>query len=57
MDIKDKVKLNHLPRFKKIRNDINYRGFQASLEQAQEILEFWSTCGKEILEILKKKEN
>ncbi len=54
-DIKDKVKLNHLARFKKIRNDINYRGFIVSVAQAQEILEFWNRCGKEILNILKKR--
>lgn len=54
-DIKDKVKLNHLARFKKIRNDINYRGFRASVAQAQEILDFWNTCGKEILSMLKKR--
>ncbi len=54
-DIKDKVKLNHLARFKKIRNDINYRGFRASMPQAQEILYFWNTCGKEILGMLKKR--
>src|SRR3989344_871995 len=32
-DIKDKVKLNSLDRIKKIRHDINYRGFRASIEQ------------------------
>lgn len=54
-DIRGKVKLNHLARFKKIRNDINYRGFRASVMQAQEIIDFWSTCGKEMLDILKKR--
>ena len=29
IDIKDKLKLNSLDRFKKIRHDINYRGFRA----------------------------
>ena len=53
-DIKDKVKLNSLDRIKKIRHDINYRGFRASLEQAREILEFWDKCGTEILNQLKK---
>jgi hypothetical protein len=55
MDIKEKIKLNHLPRLKKIRNDINYRGFRASLGQAKEILDFWNTSGKEILKILEKR--
>jgi broad specificity phosphatase PhoE len=53
-DIKDKVKLNSLDRIKKIRHDINYRGFRASIGQAKEILEFWNKCGVEILDLLKK---
>lgn len=52
MEIKDKLRLNHLARFKKIRNDINYRGFRASVLQAQEILNFWNACSKEIIAIL-----
>lgn len=54
MDIKEKVKLNHLVRFKKIRNDANYRGFSVSASQAKEIIDFWNTCGKDILGILMK---
>lgn len=53
-DIKDKVKLNSLDRLKKIRHDINYRGFRASLEQAKEIINFWDSCGIEIVNLLKK---
>lgn len=53
-DIKDKVKLNSLGRLKKIRHDINYRGFRASIQQAEEILEFWDKCCIEILNLLKK---
>ncbi len=53
-EIKDKVKLNSLDRLKKIRHDINYRGFRASIGQAEEILEFWNKCGVEILRVLKK---
>lgn len=55
MEIKERIKLNHLIRFKKIRNDINYRGFRATVEQAQEILSFWNSCGKEIIEITESK--
>jgi len=54
MEIKEKVKLNYLDRFRKIRHDINYRAFMVSVSQAKEILEFWDSCGKEILEILRK---
>ena len=53
-DIKDKVKLNSLDRFKKTRHDVNYRGFRTTISQTEEILEFWSKCGEEILKILKK---
>ncbi len=53
-DIEDKVRLNSLDRLKKIRHDINYRGFRASIGQAEEILEFWKKCGVDILRILKK---
>ena len=53
-DIKEKLKLNSLDRFKKIRHDINYRGFRTTINQAQEILEFWDKCGEEIIKILKK---
>ena len=56
-DIKEKIKLNSLDRFKKIRHDINYRGFRATLMQTEEILDFWDKCGKEILKILKKEVN
>lgn len=53
-DIEDKVKLNSLDRLKKIRHDINYRGFRSSIKQAEEILEFWNKCCIEMLKILKK---
>ena len=49
MDVKEKVRLNHLSRFKTIRNDANYRGFKVTLTQAREILEFWDICSQEII--------
>ncbi|MFH0837458.1 MAG: hypothetical protein V1870_04975 [Candidatus Aenigmatarchaeota archaeon] len=52
MDIKDKLKFNSLNRFKKIRHDANYRGFMVSVSQANEITDFWDSCGKEIIKIL-----
>ena len=54
MDIKEKIRLNHLNRFKKIRNDANYRGFRVTIEQAKEVLEFWDTCSQEIISFLTK---
>ncbi|MEK6905811.1 MAG: hypothetical protein AABX24_05410 [Nanoarchaeota archaeon] len=49
MDVKEKVRLNHLSRFKTIRNDANYRGFKVTVIQAREILEFWDICSQEII--------
>ncbi|MBI2666509.1 hypothetical protein HYX13_02760 [Candidatus Woesearchaeota archaeon] len=54
MDIKEKNRLNHLSRFKSIRNDANYRGFKVTMAQAKEILEFWNTCSQEIIASLLK---
>ncbi len=54
MDIKEKVRLHHLNRFKSIRNDANYRGFKVTAAQAKEILEFWDACSQEIISIFKK---
>jgi len=52
-DIRNKIKLNHLDRFKKIRHDANYRGMIVSVSQAKEMLEFWNDCGIEILKLLR----
>jgi uncharacterized protein YutE (UPF0331/DUF86 family) len=54
-NVKEKLQLHKLDRFRKIRNDANYRGHTVSLEQAQEILSFWNSCGKELLELIRKK--
>ncbi|HIH31195.1 TPA: hypothetical protein HA235_00660 [Candidatus Woesearchaeota archaeon] len=54
LDIKNKILLNHLSRFKAIRNDINYRGFTASQSQAKEIIDFWKKCTPEIIEKINK---
>ncbi|MBI2129938.1 hypothetical protein HYU07_06940 [Candidatus Woesearchaeota archaeon] len=54
MDIKEKIKLNSLDRFKKTRHDINYRGFRSTTSQAEEILDFWNKCGEEIVKVLRK---
>ncbi len=54
MNIKERVKLYHLSRFKAIRNDANYRGFKVAPMQAKEILEFWEHCSQEIITLLRK---
>ena len=53
-DIKDKVKFNFLDRFKSIRHDANYRGFIVKVSQAEEIIDFWDRCGKEVKEKLER---
>jgi len=47
--------LKHLETYRKIRHDIHYRGFRASEAQARELIEFWNTSGKELLEQVKTK--
>lgn len=54
MNIKEKTRLNHLSRFKSIRNDTNYRGFKVTVAQAKEMVEFWDACSQEIISILLK---
>ena len=48
-NIKEKLLLNHLSRFKRIRNDANYRGFKVNTTQAKEIVNFWDKCSNEIV--------
>jgi len=52
LNINEKLKLDLLPRFKKLRNDVNYRGFRIGVSQAREIIDFWDSCGKEAIEIM-----
>ena len=50
LKIKNSIELNFLDRFRKIRNDANYRGFKVSEIQAKEIITFWDKCGLEIID-------
>lgn len=52
LDIKNKLQLNKLDRFRRIRNDSNYRGFKVTVENANEILQFWESCSADILKII-----
>ena len=54
INITEKIRLNHLRRFKSIRNDANYRGFKITVAQAREIIGFWDACSQEIISILLK---
>jgi hypothetical protein len=49
MDIKERVKLNKLHRFRRTRNNANYRGYRISVEEAKEISEFWDTCADDMV--------
>ena len=53
--IKNNLELNFLDRFRKIRNDANYRGFKVTEHQAREIIAFWNKSGLEIFELIKQK--
>ena len=54
-EVKEKSKLQKLDRFRRIRNDANYRGQKISVAEAVEILGFWEACSKEIIGTTKKK--
>lgn len=57
MEIKEKMQLNNLFLFKKIRHDVNYRGFKVDIMKAKNILEFWDKCSGEIINQIKQKIN
>ncbi len=56
MDIKiqNSIKLQNLDRFRKTRNNANYRGYLVSVEEAAEIRDFWSALGKDIIKEVEK---
>lgn len=49
IDIKDKYKLHGLDRFRRMRNNINYRGYKVTIQQAIEISDFWKRYAKEMI--------
>ena len=53
--IKNSVELNFLDRFRRIRNDANYRGFKVTESQAEEIISFWKRNHSDIIESIKSK--
>lgn len=54
LEVEARIKLHFLDRFRKIRNDANYRGMRVTVSQAKEILDFWDSCGKDIVQLLLK---
>ena len=53
LNIKSSIELNFLDRFRKIRNDANYRGFKVTETQTREVISFWNKSGMEILELIR----
>lgn len=52
--ISQSAKLAEADRFRSIRNNANYLGYDIPKAVAKEILDFWEACCMEILEKLKK---
>jgi hypothetical protein len=51
-EIKEKRLLEKLDRFRRIRNDANYRGQKISVSDVKEIIEFWDLCSEEIIKAI-----
>jgi hypothetical protein len=49
MNIKHSIKLHKLDRFRRTRNNANYRGYKVSIEEAKEIVDFWNECAEELI--------
>lgn len=49
MKIKNSFMLRRLDRFRRIRNNANYRGYKVTVEQAKEISKFWDYCGVQLI--------
>ncbi|MFH0961539.1 MAG: hypothetical protein V1820_02550 [archaeon] len=54
-DLKETFRLAMLETFREVRHKANYSGYLVKTDQARDILEFWNSCGKEILAQLKRK--
>ena len=55
VDIKEKLGLHKLDRFRKMRNDSNYRGYMITASQAKEMVNFWRRCSGELISFIEKK--
>ena len=53
-DISKNYKLQNIDRFRRIRNDANYRGELVKEEQALEIVSLWDEVSKDLIEWVKK---
>lgn len=49
MKINNVAELKKLDRFRKIRNNANYRGYKINIEEAEEIMKFWENYAEKII--------
>ena len=54
MDIKESIRLKNIDRFRRTRNNSNYRGYMVSREEALDILDFWDNCADEIIRTIRR---
>lgn len=54
-DVKEKAKLQKLDRFRRIRNDANYRGQKITATGTKEILEVWDLCSADLINDIKNR--
>lgn len=53
-EIKQGYRLQNLDRFRRIRNDMNYRGYSVKEEQASEIVALWDQTSSELIGWIRK---
>ena len=55
LKIQNSIKLQNLDRFRKTRNNANYRGYIVSVEEAVDIRDFWAAIGGDIIKEVESK--
>jgi len=53
MNIREMLRLHNIDRFRRTRNNANYRGYKVTKEQAKEISDFWDACGEDMIQQIK----
>jgi hypothetical protein len=53
MNIRESLRLHNINRFRRTRNNANYRGYKVTKEQAMEIADFWDACGEDMIQKIK----
>ncbi len=49
----DFLAFNNLDRFRRLRNDANYKGYKATVADAQDISNVWKNCGNKLINLLR----